>query len=108
MDGQIGVLKQDGKQCGGIYDWEVSLAYDSTVSKGWTKLKVIKHIIAQSYWLIDIPEDNIYDIELYKKVDSQLVLMDAGVVGVNLPDTETLNRRLYAPLKLVWREPSEY
>jgi len=108
MDGQIGVLKQGGKQCGGIYDWEISLAYDSAVSKGWTNLKVIKHIVAQSYWLTEIPKDNIYGIELYKKVDSQLVLMDAGTVGLNLPDTETLNRRLYAPLDLKWREPSEY
>ena len=108
MDGQIGVLKQGGKQVGGIYDWGISLAYDSAVSKGWTNLRVIKHIVAQSYWLTEIPKDNIYDIELYKKVDSQLVLMDAGVVGLNLPDTETLNRRLYAPLDLKWREPSEY
>jgi len=108
MDGQIGVLKQDGKQCGGIYDWEISLVYDSTVSKGWAKLKVIKNIYAQSYWLTEIPKDNIYDIELYKKVDGQLALMDTGVVGLNLPDIETLNRRLYAPLELKWRQPSEY
>ena len=108
MDGQIGVLKQNGKQVGGIYDWSVSLVYDSTVSKGWTKLKIIKNIYAQSYWLTEIPTDNIYDIELYKKVDSQLVPMDAGVVGIKLPDIETLNQRLYAPLELKWREPSEY
>jgi len=108
MDGILGVLKQDGKQCGGIYDWEISLAYDSVVSKGWTNLKVIKHIIAQSYWLTEIPTDNIYDIELYRKVDNQLVLMDAGVVKLNLPDTETLNQRLYAPIELNWRQPSEY
>ena len=108
MEGQIGVLKQDDRQCGGIYDWGIILAYDSAVSKGWERVKVIKHIMAQSYWLTEIPTGNIYDIELYRKVDNQLVLMDAGVVKLNLPDTETLNRRLYAPIELTWRQPSEY
>ena len=108
MDGKIGVLNQNGKQVGGIYDWSVSLAWDSTTSKGWQKVKVVKNIIAQSYWLTEIPKDSTYDIELYKEVDNQLVLMDVGIVGINLPDTETLNQRLYAPLELIWRQPSEY
>jgi len=108
MNGQIGVLRQNGKQVGGIYDWMISLVYDSTVNDGWEKFKVIKHITAQSYWLVVIPSDNIFDIELYKKIEGQLVLVDAGEVGINLPDTETLDRKLYAPLELVWRKPSEY
>uniref|UniRef100_A0A6M3KYU9 Uncharacterized protein n=1 Tax=viral metagenome TaxID=1070528 RepID=A0A6M3KYU9_9ZZZZ len=108
MDGILGVLKQDGKQVAGIYDWEINLAWDSTTSKGWQKVKVVKHVIAQSYWLTEIPQDSTYDIELYKKIDGQLVLMDAGVIAINLPDTETLDRRLYAPLQLIWRQPSEY
>lgn len=108
MNGQLGVLYQNGKQTGGIYDWAVNLAYDSTVRKGWQQVKVIKHILAQSYWLIELPDGTHFDIELYKYIQGQLVLMDAGEIAVKLPDIITLDRRLYAPLELKWWGPSEY
>jgi len=107
MNGQIGVLYQ-GKQVGGIYNWSVSLAVDSTVRNGWEEVIIIKHIFASSYWLIDPPDGTRFDIELYKYTQGKLVLMDAGKVDVGLPDIVTLNRRLYAPLELAWWGPSEY
>uniref|UniRef100_A0A6M3JSP0 Uncharacterized protein n=2 Tax=viral metagenome TaxID=1070528 RepID=A0A6M3JSP0_9ZZZZ len=108
MEGQIGVLYQNGNQVAGVYDWEVSLAFDSTVRKGWEEVKSIKHITSMSYWLVEKPQGNLYDIELYQKVEGQLILMDKGTIAINLPDTETLDRRLYAPLNLIWKNPSEY
>ena len=100
MDGNIGVLYQYGKQVGGIYDWEISLNFDTIVKDGWEEVKVIKKISALSYWLVEVPADEAFDIELYKHMDNQLILMDTGRVNFDMPDDETLNRRLYAPLEL--------
>ena len=108
MDGKLGVLNQCGKQVGGIYDWEVNLSYDSAVKHGWQEVRVVKHILAQSYWLVEIPIGNTYGIELYQEVEGQLVIMDEGNVSIDLPDIETLDQRLYAPLELIWRQPGEY
>jgi len=101
MNGEIGVLYQD-KQIGGVYNWRINLTYEPTVRDGYHHLKVKKTIIAQSYWLIETPSDNIYDIELYKRVNKQLVLMDAGKVRIRFPDCKTLNRRLDAPIEIRW------
>jgi len=101
MNGEIGVLYQD-KQIGGVYDWSVNLAYEPSVRNGFKYYKVKKNISARSYWLIGIPLDNLYDIELYKIIKSQLVLMDSGKVKINFPDTQTLDKRLYAPVEIRW------
>jgi len=102
MEGKLGVLYQNGEQVAGVYDWEVNLAWDSSVSKGWQKSIVIKRITAQSYWLVEPIKDNEFEAEFYQTLNNQLVLMDAGKVKVNFPDIETINRRLYAPIDIRW------
>ncbi len=107
MEGQIGALFQNGKQVGGVYNWEINLAFDSTIKDGWEKIKVVKHVKAQGYWLVELPIDNLYDVELYEEIDNQLVLMDTGKAVIDLPDIVTLDRRLDAPLRIGWI-PIEY
>ena len=99
MEGEIGVLYQD-KQIGGVYNWTIHVAYDSTVKNDWVETTSKRAVSAQAYWLIEKPEGNIFDIELYKVVNNQLVLMQGGTVEINLPDTETLDRKLWAPVEI--------
>ena len=101
MEGSLGVLYQDG-QVGGVYDWLVSLVWDSIVVNESREYKVKKNISALSYWLIKAPDGNCFDIELYKTIQGALVLMDAGKVKIDFPDTKTLDRRLYAPIEIRW------
>lgn len=101
MNGEIGVLYQ-GEQVGGIYDWLVSLVWDSIVVNKSREYKVIKKILANSYWLVKAPDGNCFDIELYKTIQGALVLMDKGKVIIDLPDIKTLDRRLYAPVEIRW------
>ena len=101
MEGQIGVLYQD-KQVGGFYNWDTHVVAEFTTVDGWKEYKPVKHITARSYWLIDVPVDNQFTAEFYQLLGKQLVLMDVGEVVIDLPDTTTLDRTLYAPLEIVW------
>ena len=98
---EIGVLYQ-GEQVGGIYDWDISLIWDSVIVNKWREHKVKKNITANSYWLIKPPDGNCFDIELYKTIQGALVLMDTGNVAIDFPDVKTLDRRLYAPIEIRW------
>jgi len=101
MIGEIGTLKQ-GRQVGGIFNWSI----DGSIKQGregkWASPKVFKSIKANSYWLLTIPDNEIFEADFYQRIGCNLVLMDSGRVKVLLPDTETLNRTLYAPLTLRW------
>lgn len=109
MNGEIGALFQHDKQVGGVYNWSINLAIDVSTNKElWYEYKVKKVITAHSYWLVSVPADNCFEAKFYKKIKGQLVLMDDGMVVVDLPDTTTLNRVLDAPLEIVWRNRIEY
>ena len=99
MEGEIGVLYQ-GKQVGGIYNWTIHVAYESTVKNDWVEVETKRTVSALAYWLIEKPESNIFEIELYQVVNNQLVLMQGGRAEINLPDKETLNRKLWALLEI--------
>jgi len=102
MDGQIGVLYQEGKQVGGVFDWAISGQMASWAKDDWAATKATKLVTAQIYWLIKEPDGDIFEVELYQQIRNQLVLMDTGRVKLGLPDTTTLNGTLVAPLTLRW------
>jgi len=102
MTGKIGVLYQNGKQVGGIFDWEISAGMDSTAKNSWVERKVAKQITAQSYWLVNKPNGDIFDAEFYQHIKGRLVLIDTGTVRLNLPEANILDRTLLAPLRLRW------
>ena len=108
IEGQIGVLYQDGKQVAGIYNWEARVVLQYTTVNSIKNYNPKKKIEARSYWLVEAPEGNVFNAEFYQVVGDQLALMDAGKISVDFPDCKTLDRRLDAPLDLVWIEPSEY
>ena len=102
MTGDIGVLYQNGKQVGGIFDWEISAGMDSIAKDSWVERKVAKQITAQSYWLVNKPNGDIFDVKFYQHIKGQLVLMDTGTVGLKLPEINILDRTLPASLRLRW------
>jgi len=102
MEGEIGVLYQDKKQVGGFYRWDTHVVAPFTTVDAWKVYIPRKVIIAIGYWLVEIPIDNCFDAEFYAVKDGRLVLMDAGQVAIDLPDTRTLDRRLDAPLNIKW------
>lgn len=108
MNGEIATLYQNNKQVGGVYSWDISLGSDSTTVNGWQEFTFKKNITANSYWLIEAPADDCFEIKFYKIMQGSLVLMDEGIVEILLPDTITLDRRLDAPLEMIWRKPLEY
>lgn len=101
LEGQIGVLYQNGRQVGGVYDWSIRVVLDYTVSKGIRQYKPVKHLDARSYWLLEDLQDNTFDATFYQVVSNELVVMDAGKVIIGFPDY-TLDKRLYAPLSIRW------
>ncbi len=103
MNGEIAALYQNEKQVGGVYNWEISLASDSTTKDGWLEYKVVKNITANSYWLTLAPDSNMFEVKFYKAIQGQLVLMDDGTVEITLPDTVTLDHKLDAPLEMIWQ-----
>ena len=102
MDGKLGVLYQDNKQVGGFFDWDIHLVSDFTTVRGWKTFKPKKKISARSYYLVEKLKDNQFVVEFYDVVKTKLVLMDKGEAVVDLPDSKTLDRRLDAPIDIVW------
>ena len=102
LEGEIGMLSQNGEQVGGVFDWHSRLALDYTVKNNAREYKPTKHIMARSYWLIYPIRDNTFDAEFYQVINGDLVLMEAGKVAIDLPDTETIDRRMYAPVGIKW------
>ncbi len=108
MNGEIAALYQNNKQVGGVYSWEINLGSDFTTVQSWQEYKFVKNITANSYWLLTPPVDDCFEIKFYKIQQGCLVLMDEGIVEIALPDTKTLDRRLDAPVEMLWRRPLEY
>lgn len=104
MEGQIGVLYQGGKQVGGVFNWEIKGQMANSAEDNWVKIKAVKSVTALSYWLIKEPEGDIFKAELFQQIRNQLVLIDSGTIKLKLPDTNTLNRMLEAPLRLRWQD----
>ena len=102
LEGQIGVLYQEGKQVGGLYDWEFHIILDYTTKDGMKEYKPHKKIDARSYWLVEPVKENVFDAEFYQVMNDRLILMDAGKVAIDLPDCATIDRRLYAPIEIRW------
>jgi len=102
MIGDIGVLHQSGKQVGGIFNWSIDGAITAGRQGMWAAPSVSKKVKANSYWLITEPDGDIFEVDFYQQLSNQLVLMDTGKVKLLLPDIETLDRTLRAPLTLRW------
>jgi len=102
LEGQIGVLHQDGRQVAGVYDWETRVILDYTTKDGMKEYKPRKKIDARSYWLVEPVEENVFDAEFYQVLNDNLILMDAGKVVIDFPDCGTIDRRLYAPIDIRW------
>ena len=99
MNGEIGTLNQKGKQIGGVFDWGISGNKASWAKDNWVETKATKLVTVKSYWLINKPEGDVFEIELYQQIRNQLVLVDISTVKLNLPDTDTLDRKLSTSLR---------
>jgi len=108
QDGQIASLKQDGKQVAGLYDWDCRVILNYSTKDGMKDYKPTKKLSALSYWLIEPVESNEFEAEFYQIFNNDLVLMDAGKVVIDFPDCHTLDRRLYAPIEIVWIKDLEH
>ena len=102
LSGQIATLNQAGEQVGGLYDWAINVVMNYTVKDGIKIFKPVKHIEAQSYWLLKKIKSNKFGVSFFTVQGGQLVLMDAGEVVIDLPDLITLDQRLYAPVEARW------
>jgi len=108
LEGQIGALYQDGRQVAGVYDWESHIILASTTVDGMKVYKPHKHITARSYWLVEPVEENVFYAEFYQVLLDNLILIDAGTVGIDFPDCATLDRRLNAPISVTWVSDSDH
>ena len=102
MIGEIGAFYQKDGQVGGLFGWSISAVLSEGLMGRWKAPKTTKVVTANSYWLIKKPKGVIFQAEFYQKIRGQLVLIDAGTVELKLPDVDTINRTLQAPLRLIW------
>lgn len=102
LSGQIATLNQNNKQVGGLYDWSAHVVMNYTVKDGIKVFKPVKHIEAQSYWILEKIKSNEFDAEFFVVQGGQLILIDKGDVVIDLPDVTTINQRLYAPIEVRW------
>ncbi len=102
MNGEIAVLYQGNKQIGGLYDWKIDITSESTIKNGWRESRICKEIAAQSYWLIDTPACNCFELKFYKVERGYLVLIDSGKVKIDLPSVRVLDCRLTIPIEIRW------
>ncbi len=108
QSGQIAVLYQDKKQIGGLRDWDCRVVMNYTTKDGVKEYKPIKHIDAQSYWILEPIQSNEFDAEFYQVLNNDLVLMDSGKVVIDFPDLRTLDQRLYAPIDVRWLKDNDH
>jgi hypothetical protein len=108
LTSQIATLKQNGKQVGGLFDCEIRVILQYTAKDGMKDYKPTKKLSAMSYWLLVPVTSNEFDAEFYQVVNNDLILMDAGKVVIDFPDKGTLDRRLYAPIQIVWVSDFEH
>jgi len=102
MEGQIGVLYQEGKQIGGVFDWQYSIALEPMPKKNWTDWKAgSPNITALSYWLLRKPDSPIFQADLFQFIRGHLALVDSSIVEIKFPDF-TLNKKLLGPVKMIW------
>lgn len=102
LSGQIATLNQNSRQIGGLYDWQTNVVMNYTTKDGVKEFKPVKRIEAQSYWILEKIKSNEFDAEFFMVQGGQLILIDKGNVVIDLPDTQTLDRRLYAPIEVRW------
>jgi len=102
VEGEIGVLRQDGRQVAGVYNWLSRIRLNYTVVDNVKEYKPTKIITALSYWIVEPLTSNEFNIELYKAIGEDLVIMEAGKVTIDFPDTTTIGRRLNAPVSMSW------
>ena len=101
MNGELGVIYQDNKQVGGFFDWEIEVTPNVTIEKEWREYKIFKRITTRSYWLSIVHSNNLFEAVFYKVVEGQLVLMDEGMVLIDLPH-RILGHRYYIPIEILW------
>ena len=107
MNGDIGVLYQEGKQIGGFFDWEMNISLESsTWQEGggdWVNWEVTPpKITAISYWLVQKPKGTAFRADFYQYIRNQLVLADSSMVEIDLPEKNILGRRFWAPIRMKW------
>jgi hypothetical protein len=108
INSQIATLKQNGEQVAGLYDIELRVVLQYTTKDGMKDYKPVKRISSMSYWLIKPVTSNEFEAEFYQVVNNDLILMDSGKVIIDFPDKRTLDRRLYAPINVVWVSDFEH
>jgi len=108
QSGQIAVLYQKEKQVGGLRDWDCRVVLNYTTKDGVKIYNPVKHIDAQSYWILELIKDNVFNAEFYQVLNNDLILMDAGRVAIDLPDVRTVDQRLYAPIDVRWVSDNEH
>ena len=108
MNGEIGVLYQDGRQIGGFYDWEITINLEQSswgeLGQGdWLEWQVSpQYITAVSYWLVHKPKDMTFRADFYQYIRNQLVLVDSSIVQIQLPEVNVIGKRLWAPIRMKW------
>ena len=107
MEGQLGVLYQDGKQIGGFLNWRIqhSLVPISS-SDRWGKYKPSTwKATGASPWLIEKPVNDIFDVVFYKFMAGKLVENYRDKIRALLPNSYPLNEHLKFTLLLYhWEE----
>jgi len=108
VEGEIGVLYQDGRQVAGVYNWESHVVLNTTTVNGMKEYKPNKHLNARSYWLVKPIEENAFYFEGYKVINDRLVIMEAGNVAIDFPDCYSTDLRQYAPVSMRWLGDNEH
>ena len=90
--GIIGKLEIDGKQVGGFRDWLI----DVLVYKDKSKTTAI----ADSYWMFRKVKEVV--ATFYFSLDGELVVANQSLVTLQLPNEYALNKRIQAPLEMVF------
>ena len=102
VNGEIGILKQNGKQVAGFTGWSIDLKLKPIPSEGWQKNKVAKcKAKARKFWLCSKPKSNQYHAEFYQSLEGQLVLANEHDVDCDLPDGN-LDELTNKPIEMIW------
>jgi hypothetical protein len=97
MLGEIASLIQDNKQVGGLFNWSISLVEDLKVENGWRKGKPIKRFSAESYWLLETPKSDLFEVKFYQAIGDNLFFVAREKLKLNFPSL-TLDKKLKDPV----------
>ncbi len=95
MNGEIGILFQDGKQIAGFYDWTI----DVQLMKGLQNNRVMVKATADRFWVLCSPSQSEIRASYYRLIGERLVLMNKSSVQVELGATLGIINR---PLEMIW------